>query len=491
MIVATVAREHREHAELILRQYSAVSGHGGWFPVVREPFTGAWQRNQECRLETVLAHPTVYACVTLIASDVAKMRIKLVEEVETDLWQETESPSYSPVLRRPNPYQNRTQFLKWWMVSKLVHGNTYILKVRNDRGLGGGNVRQMHILDPNRVRVLVAPDGSVFYQLSSDDLAELEETTAPASEIIHDRLPLFHPLVGVSPLYAAGGPASTGLVVQQNSLAFFSNGSNPSGVLSAPGEISQTTADRIKKHWETEYAAGNSGKIAVLGDDLKFQPLRMTAVDSQTEEMLRWTAESVCAAFRVPAFMVGAAPVPAHQNAELLTRTYFTTCLHEHVSDLESALDEGLGLEETKEGRRLGIEMDKAALLQMDTATQYSTMAEGVKGGFLAPNEARKQVDKLPLRGGDTVYLQRQDIPLQIAAEAKVESVPVESGAPSPADSGGEMRALLSAVAVEMARLGERAAAPALPPPAVDDREREAAAIRLRTMSYRLRRRAA
>ncbi len=438
------------------------SGSRGWYPLlIREPFTGAWQRNQECRLESVLAHPTVYACITLIASDIAKMRTKLVEERQPNIWTEVESPSYSPVLRRPNHYQNHTQFRKWWMISKLAHGNTYVLKRRDDRGgIGQGNVRSMVILDPTRVTVLVSPEGDVFYQLGRDNLVPIEEVTVPASEIIHDRIPLFHPLVGVSPLFAGGGPASTGLTVQQNSLAFFSNGANPSGILSAPGEISQTTADRIKQHWETEYNAGKSGKLAVLGDDLKYTPMTMSAVDSELIDQLKWTAESVCAAFRVPAFMVGAGPVPAHQNTELLTRTYYGTCLHEHVSDMEAALDEGLGLEENKEGRRLGIELDKAALLQMDTATQYRTLGEGIRGGFLAPNEARATIDLMPLKGGDTVYLQHQDYPIEMLADRAPPDAPGAAAGPAPESEPAE--------------------------PESDTAERQITAVRLKAISFRV-----
>ena len=48
-----------------------VSGRGGWFPVVREPFTGAWQQNLELTAETSLTYSAVFACATLIAADVA------------------------------------------------------------------------------------------------------------------------------------------------------------------------------------------------------------------------------------------------------------------------------------------------------------------------------------------------------------------------------------------------------------------------------------
>ena len=42
----------------------------GWWPLIRESFTGAWQRNIDIQVEDVLTYGTVYACVTLIARDV-------------------------------------------------------------------------------------------------------------------------------------------------------------------------------------------------------------------------------------------------------------------------------------------------------------------------------------------------------------------------------------------------------------------------------------
>ena len=83
------------------------SSAGGWWPLIREPFTGAWQRNREQTNEMILTFHAVYACVTLIASDVAKCRVRLVEQDANGIWVATESASFSPVLRKPNRYQNR------------------------------------------------------------------------------------------------------------------------------------------------------------------------------------------------------------------------------------------------------------------------------------------------------------------------------------------------------------------------------------------------
>src|SRR5690606_27662586 len=123
-------------------------------------------------------------------------------EPRTGIWRETENAAFSPVLRRPNRYQNHIQFKEWWVISRLLHGNTYVLKERDKRGV----VKALYILDPSRVMPLVTPGGSVYYQLSTDNMSGVTETVVvPAEDIIHDRInALFHPLVGVSPIYACG-----------------------------------------------------------------------------------------------------------------------------------------------------------------------------------------------------------------------------------------------------------------------------------------------
>ena len=195
----------RSRARAVPAGATAVSARGGWWPIVREPYTGAWQRNEECSIPSVLGSPAVFACTTLIASDIGKLRLRLVEQDAAGIWRETTSPAFSPVLRKPNRYQIIQKFLEQWIVSKLTHGNTYVLKQRDNRGV----VVALYVLDPQSVKPLVAPDGAVYYQLGASELAGITpEGTAvavPASEIIHDLMvPLFHPLIGVSPIYACG-----------------------------------------------------------------------------------------------------------------------------------------------------------------------------------------------------------------------------------------------------------------------------------------------
>ncbi len=166
-------------------------------PVIRESFSGAWQQNVEINRDLALTYFAVFSCMTLIASDISKLRVKLMQRGDGGIWQETQNPAYDPVLRKPNSIQTRIQFFENWLLSKLSNGNAYILKRRDGRGV----VTALYVLDPQRVQPLVSESGDVFYRLSTDNISGIEQdVVVPAREIIHDRYNcLFHPLIGLSP----------------------------------------------------------------------------------------------------------------------------------------------------------------------------------------------------------------------------------------------------------------------------------------------------
>lgn len=394
-----------------------LSGRGGWWPYyVREPYSGAWQRNEEITFDTALSFSAVFTCTTLIMSDIAKLNLRLVEEDANDIWQKVESPSFSPVLRRPNRYQNRKQFIESWVSSLLNSGNTYVLKQRDQRGV----VVAMYVLDPALVTPLVAEDGSVYYELKKDNLAGLrqEKVTIPASEIIHDRInALFHPLVGLSPIYAAARATTQGIAIQGNSNKLFSNGSIPGGVLTAPGAISDATAQRLKTYWETEFTGDNVGKVAVLGDGLDYKPMAWNAVDLQLIEQLDWSAKTVCGVYRVPPYLADIGPPPPYANVEPLLQKYYSQCLQEKILGIEMSLDDGLGLGR-QFGNRYGIELDPDDLIWLDWAAKSKAAQEGIRSGGMSPNEARKRFYGFgPVEGGEFPYLQHQDYSLPALAE--------------------------------------------------------------------------
>jgi len=389
---------------------------GGWFPTVLEAFAGAWQRNIEINHDSVAAHHAVFACMTLIASDIAKLPLNFVVQDEDGIWNKSEKSEYLNLLDRPNHYQNRIQFMESWILSKLSYGNAYILKGRNK----SGKISALYVLNPQWVRPLISTeDGSVYYQLYADDIVSLKEKlTVPAREIMHDRFNcLFHPLVGLSPIFASGLAATQGLRMQEHSAHFFGNNANPGGILTAPGEISDETAKRLKDYWEANYSGRNAGKIAVLGDDLKYQQLQIKATDSQLVEQLKWSAEVVCSTFHVPPYKIGVGNMPSYNNIQALNVEYYAQCLQAHIEAGELVLDHGLDIL-----TGAGLEFDIKNLLRMDSTAQMEALDKAK--GILTPNEQRRQLELKPVAGGDSPMMQQQNFSLDALAKRDAQENP-------------------------------------------------------------------
>jgi HK97 family phage portal protein len=396
---------------------SPVYSYGSMFQnlwgVVREPFTGAWQKNVECEsTKNILAFSAVYACVSLIADDISKLRLKLVQLQADGTWQEVTTSPFVPFLRKPNRYQTRIQFLSQWLVSKLLQGNAYILKERDQRGV----VIAGYVLDPRKVVPLVSDDGDVYYQLKYEALAGVGDDglTVPASEIIHDRMICpWHPLIGVTPVYACGASSTQGIRIQAMSAKFFENMSRPSGHLSAPTAITDDFADTLKKRFEAAFSGGKIGRLFVTGGGLKYEPMTMPAQDAQLIEQLRWTVEDVARAFHVPQYKLGGT-MPTFNNGAALNQEYYTQTLQTHIEAIELLLDEALGLGASPNSD-LGVELDLDGLMRMDPLSR----AERAKAlaGIAKIDELRLVENLAPTPGGDAVYLQEQNYSLEALAK--------------------------------------------------------------------------
>ena len=404
--------------------HSLPEGRGGWYPIVREPFTGAWQRNLEINVDTAASFHADFACKTLIARDIAKLRVKLVEKDKNDIWSETTNPAFSPVLRRPNDYQTRNQFWESWVLSKLSRGNTYVLKVRDQRNV----VTALHVLDPTRVQPLVADDGSVFYRLSSDNLADIDDIIVPAREIIHDRFNcLFHPLVGTPPVFASGLSSMLGINAQKTSALLFENASVPGGLLTTPGEIDDVQEKRIKEEWEQRFSRANLGRVAVLSGGMKYEKMSITNVEAQMIEQLKWSAEVVCSVYHVPPYKVGVGVLPTYNNVQALQVEYYSQALQSNIEEIEELLDAALGI---GWGESLGTEFDTDNLLRMDTVTQVTAIQQAVGAGVMSPNEGRAKLELKPVAGGKSPYLQQQNYSLEALAKRDAQDDPFAPAKP-------------------------------------------------------------
>jgi HK97 family phage portal protein len=402
----------------------------GWFRLIKESFTGAWQQNVTVSRGDLVCYPTLYACIMRIANDMGRLPFCLKQKQPTGIWTEVENGAYSPVLRKPNSWQTAQQFRELWSVSKLTQGNAYGLKRRDNRGV----VIALYILDPCRVQPMVTDSGAVYYQLQTDALNTLppnyptDKLLVPSSEIIHDRcITIHHPLVGVPPLSAAYWPAVKNLKILKSSAEFFSNNAQPGGILTAPAGLTETDAQLIKDYWATAYSGDNAGKVAVIGADMKFTSFAMKGVDFQLVEQMGYSDQQICHPFGIPPFKIGIGSIPAGLSVDAINLLYYDDALSTHIEAMENLLDEGLAIT-----GNLGIWMDLDPLLRMDVGKQADVETKLVQGKIKTPDEGRSRFNLGPTGGGDTLWGQNQDYPLGMLAD-RASWDPQMQPAPAPA----------------------------------------------------------
>lgn len=381
----------------------------GW-RVISEPFTGAWQRNESETVGDLTCYPTLYACLSSIAQDIAKLPFVLVDKTDDGIFKEIKESPYLTVLREPNGYQNPQQFRESWVLSLLTNGNTYVLKGRDARGV----VNRLYVLDPCRVTPMVSDTGSVFYQIHYPSAQNLlpaaypaEQLIIPAREMIHARINcLYHPLIGIPPLCAVELAAGKNLKILRSSSMFFQNSAQPGGLLTAPAGMSETDAKDVKNYWDTEYGGDNAGKIAVIGADMKFTSFAMKGADAQVIEHLKYSDEQICQPFRIKPYKIGIGSPPGGWKSDDVNVEYHGDALSPIIESMEDLLADGLGV------RPYQIWLDDETLWRMDAGKLAEVETKLVGGMIKTPDESRRKMNLPKTGGGDTLWGQHQDYPL-------------------------------------------------------------------------------
>lgn len=407
---------------------SGASAPGG---IIREPFTGAWQRNISEAASmgpSVYANSAVFTCTNIISSDIAILPPQVLRVNSNGIREVHRAHPAWALLQRPNDYQTSLQFVQQYLTSKLTNGNTYVLLLRDARFV----VNEMHVLNPARVQPLVADDGGIFYKIGKDTLAGVEDLTVPASDILHDRaMTLWHPLVGMSPLFAAGMSAMMAGRMQMASEQFFANMARSSGVLIAPGKIDPVVAKKLQTEWEANYSGYGLGRTAVLSNGLDYKPMTISAADSEMVSQLRWTIEDIARVYRVPQYMVGEMSKATYRNSEQMSRDYFRQCLAYHIRAFEQSFTKALGM-----SAGIEVRFDLSDMFRMEADVRFANHAIALNSGFKSINEVRWDEDMLPVPGGDEPRVQMQYVPLS-QANALVPPVPAPP-APAPAPTPPE-----------------------------------------------------
>jgi hypothetical protein len=105
---------------------------------------------------------------------------------------------------------------------------------------------------------------------------------------------------------------------------FFANGAAPGGVLEHPSTIKDP--QKLKDSWNAVFqGSGNSHRIAVIEEGLKYQPIGISPEQAQFLETRKFQINEIARIFRVPPHMVGDLEKSSFSNSD--EGTYGKVCV--------------------------------------------------------------------------------------------------------------------------------------------------------------------
>ncbi len=367
-----------------------------------------------------MAEVTYFTCLKVLSEAVSKLPIALQKVTDDNgIIDMTSDTLWTTIRTRPNPFMTPCTFWSATENCRNHYGNAYVYI---DRSTSGVN---LWILDPKCVRIKMSmlcdlseqPD--IYYVYTSPQTGE--EHVYRSDEILHFKTSTtFGGLIGLS-VQEKLKLSLDGAVKSQEMLnSLYENNFVPKvAVQFQPGAETNT---QLKEQYIQQLQNYADGKVkgtrsflpVAFGTSLV--PLNIKLTDGQFLELRKYTALQIASAFGIKPNHLNDYEKSSYTNSETQQLAFYTDTMLYIIKQYEEELNfKLLSDEQRKNGYRFKFNI--AAVLRGDTKSQLESLAQGVSNGVYTPNEARRNLDLPSKPGGDRLYFNGSNIPIDQAGE--------------------------------------------------------------------------
>lgn len=347
----------------------------------------------------------VYSCVRILAEAVAGLPLHFYKYDENGSKQKAlDSNLYYLLHDEPNPEMSSFVFRETLMTHLLLWGNAYAQIIRN----GKGDIIALYPLMPNKMQVDRDENGELYYiyQRSSDEgkAKEAGQVILRKEDVLHIPGLGFDGLVGYSPIAMAKNAIGLAIATEEYGAKFFANGAAPSGVLEHPGTIKDPS--KVREAWQSQFGgSGNSGKVAVLEEGMKYTPISISPEQAQFLETRKFQINEIARIFRVPPHMVGDLEKSSFSNIEQQSLEFVKYTLDPWIIRWEQSLNRTLLPKNEK--NKYFFKFNVEGLLRGDYESRMQGYATARQNGWMSANDIREleNLDKISSEDGGDLYL--------------------------------------------------------------------------------------
>ena len=251
-------------------------------------------------------------------------------------------PLYTLLHDEPNPEMISFVFRETLMSHLLIWGNAYAQIIRN----GKGEVLSLYPLLPNKMSVERDSNGVLYYVYSrytdeNPNMKKMGGIILRQEDVLHIPGLGFDGVVGYSPIALEKSAIGLGIAAEEYGSKFFSNGARPSGILVHPNTVKDPSA--LRASWNAAFTgSANAGKVAVLEENMHFEPLTMPNNEAQFLETRKFQVNEICRIFRVPPHMIGDLDRATFSNIEHQSISFAVHTIRPWLVRIEQAMNRAL-----------------------------------------------------------------------------------------------------------------------------------------------------
>jgi len=337
-------------------------------------------------------NPVVYRCVRMISEATSSMPFAIMDNrVELN-----EHPMLD-LLSKPNIRQSGPKFMECLYGHLLISGNVYLTKLE-----ASGEVKEIHILDPAKVRPILDEKGwpKYYEYTTSSTIARYN-----LDEILH--LALFNPsddINGLSPLASANMALDIHNSASSWNKALLDNSARPSGALvyaSSAGEnLTDDQFNRLKSELEEGYTgATTAGRPMVLEGGLDWKAMGYSPRDMDFLQAKNGAAREIALAFGVPPMLLGIPGDNTYSNYQEANRAFWRQTVLPLANKTACDIGNWLAIEY---GEKISLvpNIETVDALSSDRAGLWARLGQA---DFLTDNEKREALGYLPIENESVV----------------------------------------------------------------------------------------
>ena len=365
-----------------------------------------------------LKNPTVFRCVDLLCSSIARLALNVHRKDERGYLHMVEDHPVHRLLRhRPNSWQTPFEFKALMQLRALTEDNGAVAMIVR----AGAKPVALIPLEPSRVEVVQKADFAVEYIYTRENGGR---TVLRQHEVLHLRGLSRCGVKGISRLKMAAEAIGIAVSAERAVANMFRNGTFATGALKIPKELSPEAFERLAGQWRERYAGtGNAGMVPILEDGADYVPLAINARDAQSSEARKFQVEEILRTFGVPRSLAMVDDTSWGSGVEQLSKGFVEWTLNPWFQMWEEAIDMSL----LDGDGALCAKFDSSPMLRGTSKDQADTNAKALGGntGWKTINEVRAEDNLPPHRDGDRLATPSAS-PQQHEAEAVATQAPAE-----------------------------------------------------------------